>query len=288
MKKVMAEAASASEPQRPRDAATRESKPVPQLHQNHHLSSRPVNQTTISHTNPTTGTSSPRRWNIIEGHDTSLSHPSSFPPSLDHSAYSSAAQMKLPPVSAYPRPHPSPPSALARSLGSHSGLGPVITPTRQPPSSIKSSTPFRRVSYVSISRFEGPYLNYTFSGKAWNQLHAHQSSSVSSLTPGASFVAIQQLELEQVAGYGESKRSFLEIQEEERALQQEAEFLAWWTAEEERIKLEAEINTPPQNTPPKQTKKRAAKNQIGMETVRNSPKGNHRKSKSNWQGNTTI
>jgi len=36
------------------------------------------------------------------------------------------------------------------------------------------------------------------------------------------------------------KRSLREIQEEEHALQAEADFLIWWTAEEERVQQEAE------------------------------------------------
>jgi len=57
---------------------------------------------------------------------------------------------------------------------------------------------------------------------------------------GMSFLAIQQLELEQMAG-APNKPSLREIQEEEQALQAEADFLAWWTAEEERIKLETQM-----------------------------------------------
>jgi len=34
------------------------------------------------------------------------------------------------------------------------------------------------------------------------------------------------------------KRSLRDIQEEERARQQEADFLRWWAAEEERVRLE--------------------------------------------------
>lgn len=46
-----------------------------------------------------------------------------------------------------------------------------------------------------------------------------------------SFVAIQQLQLEQDATPTKDKRSLKEIQEEE-------EFLKWWTAEEARLKAE--------------------------------------------------
>jgi inhibitor of Bruton tyrosine kinase len=37
------------------------------------------------------------------------------------------------------------------------------------------------------------------------------------------------------------KRSLLEIQEEEQARQAEDDFLKWWAAEEEQVKLEAQI-----------------------------------------------
>ena len=54
-----------------------------------------------------------------------------------------------------------------------------------------------------------------------------------------SFAAIQQAQQEQGAPVRD-KRSLKEIQEEERDLQAEADFLVWWTAEEERLRLEAE------------------------------------------------
>jgi inhibitor of Bruton tyrosine kinase len=87
-----------------------------------------------------------------------------------------------------------------------------------------------------------------------------------------SFVAIQQLQLEQVAGHSKEKRSLREIQEEEKALQQEADFLAWWTAEEERIRLEAEIAAAsPQVARPRPTKERGRKaDQIGNRAARGS------------------
>lgn len=53
-----------------------------------------------------------------------------------------------------------------------------------------------------------------------------------------SFVAIQHLQQEQVAP-AKDRRSLREIQAEEHALQEEADFLKWWTAEEERVQQEA-------------------------------------------------
>jgi hypothetical protein len=84
-----------------------------------------------------------------------------------------------------------------------------------------------------------------------------------------SFVAIQQLQLEQIAGHTKDKRSLLEIQEEEKALQQEADFLAWWTAEENRVRLEAEIAAAPQDARRKVTKEREKKaDQTGNRVAR--------------------
>lgn len=80
------------------------------------------------------------------------------------------------------------------------------------------------------------------SGKAWALPPPQPTSAVQSTT-GMSFLAIQQSELDRLASdgvAGKDKRSLREIQEEEAALQAEADFLAWWTAEEERIRLETQ------------------------------------------------
>lgn len=42
----------------------------------------------------------------------------------------------------------------------------------------------------------------------------------------------------QTTSMPKDKRSLRDIQEEERARQQEADFLRWWAAEEERVRLE--------------------------------------------------
>lgn len=55
-----------------------------------------------------------------------------------------------------------------------------------------------------------------------------------------SFMAIQQLQLDQGFAPVNDKRSLREIQEEEQARQAEDDFLKWWAAEEERVKLELE------------------------------------------------
>lgn len=108
------------------------------------------------------------------------------------------------------------------------------------------------------------------SGKAWNQAPV-QPHPTPSPTPGMSFIAIQQLQLEQIAGHSKDRRSLREIQEEESALQQEADFLVWWTAEEERIRLETEITAIPQDVRQKQTKEQGHKaDQAGNRVSRGS------------------
>jgi len=53
-----------------------------------------------------------------------------------------------------------------------------------------------------------------------------------------SFAAIQQLQEQEDFVPSKDKRSLKEIQEEERARQVEADFMKWWAAEEERLRLE--------------------------------------------------
>lgn len=45
-------------------------------------------------------------------------------------------------------------------------------------------------------------------------------------------------ELQETTSTPKDKRSLRDIQEEEQARQQEADFLKWWAAEEERVRLE--------------------------------------------------
>ncbi|KAF8959590.1 hypothetical protein BDZ97DRAFT_1666960 [Flammula alnicola] len=115
------------------------------------------------------------------------------------------------------RPTPSP-ATPGRSQPS--ALGPVITPTRQAPSKAGSSQ-----------------IRNAVSGKAWT-LPPVQPVAEPSPTRGMSFAAIQHSQQKQVAPI-KDKRSLREIQEEEHALQAEADFLKWWTAEEERVQQEA-------------------------------------------------
>lgn len=69
-----------------------------------------------------------------------------------------------------------------------------------------------------------------------------------------SFVAIQELQREQDGKGKEKKRSLKEIQEEEQARHVEEEFLAWWTAEEERLRLEQTGEMPTAAASPRRAK----------------------------------
>lgn len=66
-----------------------------------------------------------------------------------------------------------------------------------------------------------------------------------------SFAAIQLAQLEQETVPAKDKRSLKEIQEEEQARQAEADFLKWWAAEEERVKLEEQATLAALQTPPR-------------------------------------
>ncbi|KAL1759711.1 hypothetical protein FB107DRAFT_204512 [Schizophyllum commune] len=126
----------------------------------------------------------------------------------------------LPPVERRPsQPTPSaqrkvPPSPPRPGKSSEGGLGPVYTPAKQSPAKTRA----------------------TSSGAAWT---SPPIEPVAVSSTGMSFAAIQQAQQEQGAPVRD-KRSLKEIQEEERDLQAEADFLVWWTAEEERLRLEAE------------------------------------------------
>ncbi|ESK92025.1 btb domain and ankyrin repeat protein [Moniliophthora roreri MCA 2997] len=120
-----------------------------------------------------------------------------------------------------PRPNTPP----RPSQSNQSGLGPVITP-------IKMATP--KSSSPSI-----PRRTSSSNAKAWVSAPTHQPLPPS-LTAGMSFMAIQQLELEQGVASGKDKRSLTDIQKEEQDRRQEEDFLKWWEAEEERVRQETE------------------------------------------------
>lgn len=103
-------------------------------------------------------------------------------------------------------------------------LGPVFSPIRQVPPTSSSPGP-RRVSNTGAAWTLPPVQPVVQSSVA-------ESSSLS-------FAEIQQLQLLQGMPAPKDKRSLVEIQEEERAIQLEADFMKWWAAEEARTQAEA-------------------------------------------------
>ena len=63
-----------------------------------------------------------------------------------------------------------------------------------------------------------------------------------------SFAEIQRAQQEQIPPK-QDKRSLKDIQEEEHARQVEDDFLTWWAAEEERLRLEQETTSQPKKQP---------------------------------------
>ncbi|KAJ3760008.1 hypothetical protein EV360DRAFT_40745 [Lentinula raphanica] len=111
------------------------------------------------------------------------------------------------------------------------GLGPVYSPARQPTPKAPVKVP-RRISNPVKS-----------TPKAWvsTPVIPEPSSTLTNANgKGMSFVAIQQAQLEQGTSNAKDKRSLLEIQQEEQAKREEEDFLKWWNAEEERVRLETE------------------------------------------------
>ena len=84
---------------------------------------------------------------------------------------------------------------------------------------------------------------FSFRGrKVWTQPTPEPAVSPTLPASVMSFVAIQYSQQEQLlASPAKDKRSLREIQEEEQALEAEANFLKWWTAEEERVQEEAAL-----------------------------------------------
>ncbi|KAF9224282.1 hypothetical protein BS17DRAFT_780823 [Gyrodon lividus] len=111
-------------------------------------------------------------------------------------------------------------SPTSRAGPSQPNMGPIITPVRQTPPAQRSSTTPRKTS------------------AAWTipPVQAIAEPTVPGAAP--SFAEIQRMQQMQGTSMPNDKRSLREIQEEEQARQQEAEFLKWWAAEEERVQLE--------------------------------------------------
>ncbi|KAF8141324.1 hypothetical protein EV363DRAFT_1203942 [Boletus edulis] len=111
---------------------------------------------------------------------------------------------------------------------SQPSMGPVITPVRQTPNMPGPA------STGSCPR--KPSL-----GSAWTlpPVQPIAAATIPSSTTTLSFAEIQKIqEIQATASTSRDKRSLRDIQEEERALQQEADFLKWWAQEEERVRLE--------------------------------------------------
>ena len=77
-------------------------------------------------------------------------------------------------------------------------------------------------------------------GRAWTlpPVQPIAEPTVPSSTTAVSFADIQRMQALQGTTTPKDKRSLRDIQEEERAQQEEADFLKWWAAEEERVRLE--------------------------------------------------
>jgi hypothetical protein len=141
------------------------------------------------------------------------------------------------------------------------------------------------------------YANITqnrHGGAAWTlpPVKPVVESSPADPSQSLSFAAIQKLQLDEAFMPGNDKRSLLEIQEEQQARQAEDDFLRWWAAEEERMKLESQAAHVPSfhqggqgkgsRTPKGPRKKAPAKNTPsagvvnGAQTEAFSPGGNVR------------
>ena len=87
-----------------------------------------------------------------------------------------------------------------------------------------------------------------------------------------SFVAIQELQREQGGKGKEKKRSLKEIQEEEQARRVEAEFLAWWAAEEERLRVEQEGGAPSAQSGPSSRRSKGKRKEGGKDGAKDGAK----------------
>ncbi|KDQ61981.1 hypothetical protein JAAARDRAFT_528626 [Jaapia argillacea MUCL 33604] len=157
--------------------------------------------------------------------------PISTPPSGISRLREEMKSRQPPPVPSSPKvlPRQSPQAPRGREVASGSTLGPVYAPSRQ--LSSKDVTSMRRVPS---------------GGTVWTAPPVHPVVEPVLQGSAPSFVAIQQMQLDQVAGSSKGKhQSLREIQEEENARRAEEDFLKWWAAEEERVRLETEGPPPP-------------------------------------------
>lgn len=117
-----------------------------------------------------------------------------------------------------PKRVPTTPARLT-DASSPSALGPKITPTRRPHLSSGSPRPGKAQA-------------------AWTLCPVQSCGEPGAQDVVPSFAEIQLLQQTQGSSATKDKRSFLDIQEEERARQQEEDFLRWWATEEGRVKQE--------------------------------------------------
>jgi hypothetical protein len=117
------------------------------------------------------------------------------------------------------------------------------------------------------------YNSHVHSGAAWTLPPVQPL--IESSPPGSSktisFTAIQQLQIDQGFVPTHDKRSLLEIQEEEQARRAEDDFLKWWAAEEERVRMDAQVSSHPQVA--QATCPRKAKGARQRAAAHNSPAG---------------
>ncbi|KAI6032378.1 hypothetical protein BKA83DRAFT_106442 [Pisolithus microcarpus] len=116
-----------------------------------------------------------------------------------------------------PKRVPTTPARLT-DASSPSALGPKITPTRRPHLSSGSPRP-GKAQWVMA---------------AWTLCPVQSCGEPGAQDVVPSFAEIQLLQQTQGSSATKDKRSFLDIQEEERARQQEEDFLRWWATEEGR------------------------------------------------------
>ncbi|KAJ7632971.1 hypothetical protein FB45DRAFT_914037 [Roridomyces roridus] len=173
-----------------------------------------------------------------------LPPPASSSPTLSPPITPSTSLNRTPDAFPLPSASPATPPRSRAPQPPAPGLGPVFTPTKQP-----------------VSRPAAPTMRRVSAGnnKAWTQPPPAPAIVSSQPVSGVSFVAIQQLQLEQGTSSVKDKRSLLEIQEEERARQEEADFLKWWAAEEQRVKAEAESASRPRSAPKSSSSRRNKK-----------------------------
>ncbi|KAG8936134.1 hypothetical protein FRC02_004452 [Tulasnella sp. 418] len=136
-----------------------------------------------------------------------------------------------------------PPSALTQSLKGRASSSASLQPAKSSSLTTETSkslvpviTPVRTSSSSDYAARRRP------SGDPWAISTPSVTAPVSDgVSRGASFVAIQEQQREQIRDDKKIKKSLLDIQEEERAKQVEADFERWWASEEAKVRMEQEM-----------------------------------------------